>query len=141
MKKLNKRFGDKLRWYVPLGTKQWMNDTGCTNIVELNWGDEHELEFAPNHAQSESESDENVVPDNTAPSSSIKMVFAPAQHWCTRSLMDENKRLWGSWVMIGPKHRAYFAGDSGYCMTFKIVGDKYGPFDLAAIPIGAYRPR
>ena len=29
----------------------------------------------------------------------------------------------------------------GYCTAFKEIGEKYGPFDLSAIPIGAYEPR
>jgi N-acyl-phosphatidylethanolamine-hydrolysing phospholipase D len=38
----------------------------------------------------------------------------------------------------------YFAGDTGYSKTFPLhrqIGDKLGPFDLSAIPIGAYKPR
>lgn len=51
----------------------------------------------------------------------------------------------------------YFAGDTGLryvpkdhtgplstlpkCPAFKEIGDKLGPFDLSAIPIGAYSPR
>ncbi|KAM3570324.1 hypothetical protein VYU27_007602, partial [Nannochloropsis oceanica] len=35
----------------------------------------------------------------------------------------------------------FFGGDSGYCPGFKEIGDEYGPFDVAAIPIGAYLPR
>ena len=129
VKKLNKRFGEKLTWLVPLGTKQWMIDSGCSNVVELNWGDEHVL--------TTKSSEENETSDNPG----VKFVFAPAQHWCTRTLLDENTRLWGSWIIIGPKHRVYFAGDTGYCDIFKTIGNLYGPFDLAAIPIGAYRPR
>ena len=43
--------------------------------------------------------------------------------------------------MVGPKKRMYFAGDTGYCPAFKEIGQRYGPFDLAFIPIGAYEPR
>ena len=44
--------------------------------------------------------------------------------------------------MIGPWNRFYFAGDTGYNNTlFKEIGQKYGPFQLAAVPIGAYEPR
>ena len=131
VKKLNLRFGEKTTWFVPLGTKQWMLDSGCLNVVELNWGDEHILEV-PCGSNSGSQSQKTT---------SLKFVFAPAQHWCTRTLRDENKRLWGSWIVIGPGHRIYFAGDTGYCGVFKQIGKLYGPFDLAAIPIGAYRPR
>ena len=30
---------------------------------------------------------------------------------------------------------------TGYCTAFKEIGEKYGPFDLSTIPIGAYEPR
>lgn len=49
--------------------------------------------------------------------------------------------LWCSWAIIGPKQRFYFAGDTGYCPAFRSIGHYYGPFTLAAIPIGAYDPR
>ncbi|XP_061053613.1 N-acyl-phosphatidylethanolamine-hydrolyzing phospholipase D isoform X2 [Eubalaena glacialis] len=32
-------------------------------------------------------------------------------------------------------------GDTGYCSAFEEIGKRFGPFDLAAIPIGAYEPR
>jgi len=131
VKKLNLRFGENTTWFVPLGTRQWMLDSGCGNVVELNWGDEHLLEVACGLSAS----------NQSQKTTSLRFVCAPAQHWCTRSLRDENKRLWGSWIVIGPKHRFYFAGDTGYCGVFKQIGQLYGPFDLAAIPIGAYRPR
>ncbi|GFR51184.1 hypothetical protein Agub_g13461 [Astrephomene gubernaculifera] len=35
----------------------------------------------------------------------------------------------------------FFAGDTGYCSVFREVGERLGPIDLAAIPIGAYEPR
>ncbi|XP_021344037.1 N-acyl-phosphatidylethanolamine-hydrolyzing phospholipase D-like isoform X1 [Mizuhopecten yessoensis] len=54
---------------------------------------------------------------------------------------DTNKALWGSWVVKGPKHSFFFAGDTAYCEGFKEIGEEYGPFDLSAIPIGAYAPR
>jgi L-ascorbate metabolism protein UlaG (beta-lactamase superfamily) len=36
----------------------------------------------------------------------------------------------------------YFAGDTGYCdRLFASIGRVHGPFDLALLPIGAYKPR
>lgn len=49
--------------------------------------------------------------------------------------------LWCSWSVIGPVHKFFFAGDTGYCDGFKEIGDHHGPFHLATIPIGAYKPR
>ena len=37
--------------------------------------------------------------------------------------------------------RFFFAGDTGYSKDFKNLGKRFGHFDLAAIPIGAYEPR
>lgn len=56
-------------------------------------------------------------------------------------MTDDNKSLWGSWVVKGPRFRFFFAGDTGYCDIFKEIGHFYGPFDVSAIPIGAYEPR
>lgn len=72
---------------------------------------------------------------------SVSFVFTPCQHWSKRTLTDDNKSLWGSWVIKGPKFRFFFAGDTGYCDVFKKIGIVYGPFDVAAIPIGSYEPR
>src|SRR4029434_3391198 len=37
--------------------------------------------------------------------------------------------------------RFFFTGDTGYSPDFKDIGERFGSFDLAAIPIGAYEPR
>lgn len=118
---LNERFGDTIHWFIPMGLRSWMKECGCKNVIELEWWDEQ------------------LHPKCT--DKSVKFVFTPAQHWCRRGLNDVNQVLWGSWTIIGAKHRFFFAGDSGYCQIFKQIGKRYGPFDLAAIPIGAYEPR
>jgi len=37
--------------------------------------------------------------------------------------------------------RFFFSGDTGYAPHFREIGHKLGPFDVSAIPIGAYEPR
>ena len=37
--------------------------------------------------------------------------------------------------------RVLFAGDTAYHPELARVGERYGPFDFAMIPIGAYEPR
>jgi L-ascorbate metabolism protein UlaG (beta-lactamase superfamily) len=54
---------------------------------------------------------------------------------------SRNEHLWASWVVISEGFRFYFGGDTGYSQHFKDIGERYGPFDLSAIPIGAYAPR
>ncbi len=75
------------------------------------------------------------------PGTDVKFVLTPSNHWGRRGLLDENKALWGSWAVIGPKTRFWFGGDTAYSDVFKQIGKKLGPFNLAAIPIGAYEPR
>ena len=56
-------------------------------------------------------------------------------------MLDRNRTLWCSWAVLAPSRRLYFGGDSGYHPDFARVGARYGPFDLALLPIGAYEPR
>jgi N-acyl-phosphatidylethanolamine-hydrolysing phospholipase D len=43
--------------------------------------------------------------------------------------------------VIGPEHRVFYPGDTAFIGDeFAKVGKKLGPFDLALIPIGCYRP-
>ncbi|KAJ8008811.1 hypothetical protein DPEC_G00082300 [Dallia pectoralis] len=116
---LNERFGADLRWFVPLGLMDWMQKSGCENVIELDWWEE------------------NCVPGHD----DVTFVCTPAQHWCKRTPTDDNQVLWGSWSVLGPVNRFFFAGDTGYCPAFLEIGRRFGPFDLAAIPIGAYHPR
>ncbi|HEX7788502.1 MAG TPA: MBL fold metallo-hydrolase [Methylomirabilota bacterium] len=100
---------------VPKGIKAWLADRGITHAVELDWG-------------------ESVVVDG------LTVVCTPAQHGGGRTAVDQGRRLWSSWVVLGSK-RFYFAGDTGYYQHFKRIGEAFGPFDLAALPIGSYTPR
>ncbi len=99
---------------VPLGLKAWLADRGITNTVELDWGEAH-------------------------PVKSVTVVCTPAQHGSGRTAVDQNRRLWASWAVIGSK-RFYFGGDTGYASHFEAIGRALGPFDLAALPIGSYTP-
>jgi N-acyl-phosphatidylethanolamine-hydrolysing phospholipase D len=55
-------------------------------------------------------------------------------------LWDGNRRLWASWAVLSRERRFYFSGDTGYFSGFAEAGKRFGPFDLAAIAIGAYVP-
>ena len=74
-------------------------------------------------------------------SSGIDFVATPSQHFSGRSLSDENKTLWASWVIKSKDHAVYFSGDSGYDTHFQEIGTKLGPFDIAFIENGQYDKR
>lgn len=100
---------------VPLGMKAWFADNGMTRVEELDWWQERLHR-------------------------GVRFVCVPAQHFSQRSLWDGNRRLWVSWAIVAPGKRLYFGGDSGYFAGFKEAGRRLGPFDVAALPIGAYLP-
>jgi L-ascorbate metabolism protein UlaG (beta-lactamase superfamily) len=103
------------RFLVPLGLKAWFADIGITDVEELDWWSRREER-------------------------GLSFTCVPAQHFSGRTLWDRNRRLWSGWVIAGQAKRLYFAGDTAYFSGFKEIGERLGPFDLAAMPIGAYLP-
>ena len=103
------------RFLVPLGLKAWFADLGITDVEELDWW------------QSRTER-------------GLTLTAVPAQHFSSRTLWDRNRRLWCGWTVAGHDRRLFFAGDTAYNEVFKEIGSRLGPFDLTAIPIGAYLP-
>ena len=117
IKKLRRRpGGEKTRFYVPLGLKKWFTRRGVEQVIEMDWWDRSQ-------------------------NGRLEIIAIPVQHWSKRSLFSRNKTLWAGWVIKADDFRFIFVGDTGYTPDFKAIGKKLGPFDLAAIPIGAYEPR
>lgn len=71
----------------------------------------------------------------------LKITFVYSQHWSARGLFDRRKTLWGSFIINSPLGKVYFSGDTGFSNHFLLQGKKYGPFDLAFLPIGGYEAR
>ena len=113
---LNAQPGGAPRFFVPLGLKPWFAEKGIGNVVELDWWRKSSY-------------------------MGLTLNFTPTQHFSSRWVGDENKVLWGSWMVEHPTFRFYFAGDTGYSADFAEIGRRFGPIDLAAIPIGSYEPR
>jgi L-ascorbate metabolism protein UlaG (beta-lactamase superfamily) len=70
-------------------------------------------------------------------SNDIKIIFTPARHFSGRK-MKRNVTLWTSYVLNTPTRKLFLGGDSGYDTHFKMIGEKYGPFDYAIIENGQY---
>jgi len=101
------------RFFVPLGVKTWLAARGIDDAIELDWW-------------------------GSATLRGVTFSCTPAQHSSGRSLIDQNRRLWASWVIAGSAKRMFFAGDTGYYPGLREIGRRLGPFALAALPIGGY---
>ena len=75
-----------------------------------------------------------------ATSKAIEIYFLPTRHWSKRGLGDDNKRLWGAFVIRSKDRTIYFSGDSGYGNHFAEVKHLFQKIDVAMIGIGAYKP-
>src|SRR6201998_1805599 len=101
-------------FFVPLGVGAHLRSWGIPEhrVVELDWNESRKVD-------------------------ELTLICMPARHFSGRFL-DRNTTLWASWGIIGPSHRAYFGGDTGYTKSFAQIGADHGPFDLTLLPIGAY---
>ncbi len=105
------------KWFVPLGLKTWFEGMGVMNVFELDWYENHSF-------------------------SGFSVTCLPSQHWSKRTLTKSFDTLWASWSIDVGGFKFWFAGDTGYnSVQFKEIGESFGPFDVSAIPIGAYEPR
>jgi L-ascorbate metabolism protein UlaG (beta-lactamase superfamily) len=69
--------------------------------------------------------------------------IVPAYHWSARGMGDRRMALWGGFMLRTAAGLVYFAGDTGYGdgAIFRAMHARYGPVDVALLPIGAYAPR
>lgn len=103
--------------HLPLGNGRLLTNWGIPSdqVVEMDWWQETKL-------------------------GDLTLVATPARHYSSRGFFDYQKTLWLSWALIGPQHRVFFSGDSGYAQSFAEIGERFGPFDVIMIKIGAYGP-
>jgi L-ascorbate metabolism protein UlaG (beta-lactamase superfamily) len=99
---------------VPLGVGAHLREWGIPDerIIELDWNERAQID-------------------------ELTLICTPARHFSGRFL-NRNVTLWASWAIIGPAHRAYFGGDTGYTKSFAEIGQEHGPFDVTLMPVGAY---
>jgi len=77
---------------------------------------------------------------HTVPGTGLTITAAPSQHFSGRGLRDRNATLWSSMVMRGPRHGAFFSGDTGLTTEYAAIRERLGPFDLVMLEVGAYHP-
>lgn len=85
----------------------------ASKITELDWWDEYQ--------------DENGV----------KLTATPARHFSGR-LFKRGQSFWNSYVLQLGASQIYIGGDSGYDEHFKLIGERFGYFDVAILECGQY---
>lgn len=146
LKKLNAKANGDLRFFCGLGVKPVLTSLNIginpDQITELDWW--------------------NGITLQTPHGGSIDLICTPAQHRSGRTPWAFDSTLWCSWILSEPHpsgKKLFFAGDTGYCHVtsdtqfnhhsaphapcpaFAQIGALHGPFDLALLPIGCFKPR
>jgi L-ascorbate metabolism protein UlaG (beta-lactamase superfamily) len=104
-----------VHFFVPLGVGAHLESWGIAleQITEMDWWEDTRL-------------------------GDLRLVCTPSHHFSGRSVLDRDATLWSSWAIIGPRHRAWFGGDTGPLPAADLITERYGPFDLAMLEIGAW---
>jgi L-ascorbate metabolism protein UlaG (beta-lactamase superfamily) len=99
---------------VPLGVGAHLERWGVPShrVVELDWHEQVEV-------------------------AGLRVTATPARHFSGRGLRRDTT-LWASWVIAGESRKAFYSGDTGYTPEFAEIGQRYGPFDVTLIQVGAY---
>jgi L-ascorbate metabolism protein UlaG (beta-lactamase superfamily) len=105
------------RWVTPLGVGALLTQLGVAagQVRELNWLD-------------------------STPLGALEITALPARHFSGRSLFNRFETLWASFAIVGPEHRIYYGADSGEWSGFHEIGERFGPFDLSMLEVGASDP-
>lgn len=105
------------RFFVPLGIGAHLERWGvpAAQVEEMEWWQERSL-------------------------GGLRIVCTPTRHYSGRGMDNRSSTLWSSWSVLGPRHRFFYSGDSGYAKLFQDIGARLGPFDMAFVKIGAYGP-
>jgi L-ascorbate metabolism protein UlaG (beta-lactamase superfamily) len=104
------------RFVCGLGNRALLNARGILDVIELDWWDAAKV------------------------SEEFSVTCVPAKHFSGRGLSDGDATLWCGYVLQGSGGSIYFAGDTGMGSHFVEIKNRFGPFRLALLPIGAYLP-
>ena len=105
-----------IEWIVPLGLAEFVRARGATRVTQFDWWEEREIAGA-------------------------RIACTPARHFSARGLLDRFQTLWAGFVVRVDGHAMYFAGDTATHPEFARIGERFGPFDITLLPVGAYEPR
>ncbi len=71
----------------------------------------------------------------------LELTACPCRHFAGRGPSASKATFWSSWAILGPKHSAWFSGDTGnWEDAWDEIAERFGGFDLSMIEIGAFHP-
>ncbi len=105
-----------ISWFTPIGVGQFLSSRGATTVTEMDWWDTTQLGQA-------------------------SISCTPARHFSGRFPWNRNSTLWCGWTFRTGNASFFFAGDTALHPEFRSIAERFGPFDLTILPIGAYEPR
>jgi N-acyl-phosphatidylethanolamine-hydrolysing phospholipase D len=115
VRQLIARFPD-MQWVTPLEVGSFLKKRGARNVTEFDWWDEAVIH-------------------------GIQVGCTPARHFSGRYPWNRNATLWCGYALSFSNARVFFAGDTALHPEFRSIAERFGPFDAAILPIGAYEPR
>jgi L-ascorbate metabolism protein UlaG (beta-lactamase superfamily) len=114
-------------FYTALGLgahlEYWGVETG--RITELDWWESCSIDVKGMPVKSDDAS------------GAYTLTATPARHFSGRGF-KRGATSWASFVLKGSGVSLFLGGDSGYEQHFKLIGDQFGPFDLAVLECGQY---
>lgn len=112
-----RKISAQARVYVPRGLKRTVEKMDKPHVTEMDWWERIDC------------------------GGGVTLVCLPAQHWSRRIGQGHNESLWAGFLLITPRGKIYYAGDSGYFIGFKEIGRLYPHIDYALLPVTAQHPR
>jgi len=105
----------RARFFVPLGVGAHLRFWGipADRIVELDWW-------------------------QSARIGDVGIVATPARHTSGRVRPGSDQTLWAGYAIIGPRHRVWYSGDTGFHDALRTIGTRLGPFDVTLLDAGQY---
>lgn len=107
------QIGTKPTYYLPLGMADYMPKGGY-QVIEQAWYSHSKM-------------------------GELNIHLVPAHHFNNRKLInDDNRALWGGWLLEQNGKTLFFAGDTGYSEHFRDIQKRYGDIDICLLPIASY---